>query len=186
MPGNAPTVQRITVDTSRAPTRGDPGAPVLLVEFADFRCHYCRKTVPVIERVLETYPHDVRLAFIHFPIVSPDSGRAAIAAEAAREQHQFWAMHDALYALQGRPLREEDLRNAAATMGLEVDRFSQDLRNPVLLTRVQADQDQARTLGIEATPTFVVNGRVVVGAVSFEGLTAIIDSELRATRGSRS
>lgn len=140
----------------------------------------------MVERVLATYPDTVRLAFIHFPVVSPDSGRAAIAAEAAREQNRFWAMHDALYTLQGRPLRETDVRNAAASLGLQLDRFSQDLRNPALVARVQADQDQARALGISATPSFAVNGRLVVGAVSYETLTALIDAELAATRGERS
>ena len=182
----APRAKRIDVDISQAPTRGPADAPVLLVEFADFRCHYCKKAAPVLERILKAYPNDVRLAFIHLPFVSPDSGRAAVAAEAAREQQQFWAMHDALYALQGRPLREEDLRSTAAAMGLEVDRFSEDLRRPALLARVQADRDTARELGIQATPAFAVNGRLLVGAVPFEVLAAEIDSELAELRGEHS
>lgn len=182
-PPATPLGTRIHVDVSQAPTRGPADAPVLLVEFADFRCGYCKKAAPVVERILKVYPKEVRLAFIHLPLVSPDSGRAAVAAEAAREQQHFWAMHDALYALQDRPLREEDLRSTVAGMGLEVDRFSEDLRSPALLARVQADQERARELGIQATPAFAVNGRLLVGAVPFEVLAAEIDAELAALRG---
>ena len=176
-PAPAPVRKRIDVDISRAPTRGVADAPVLLVEFADFRCPSCKKAAPVVERILETYPEDVRVAFIHLPFVSPDSGRAAVAAEAAREQQQFWAMHDALYTLQGRPLREEDLRVVALRLGLDVEQFSKDLRDPALVARVRADREQARRLGVDGTPAFSVNGRLVVGAVPFETLAELIEAE---------
>ncbi|MCP4239480.1 MAG: thioredoxin domain-containing protein [Myxococcota bacterium] len=182
-PAQTPLGERIEVDVSRAPILGTAEAPVLLVEFADFRCHYCKKAAPVVQQILEAYPQDVRLAFVHLPVVSPASGRAAVAAEAARRQQRFWAMHDALFALQGQPLREADLREAAAAMGLEVEQFSEDLRDPALLSHVRTDREQALRLGVEATPSFAVNGRLLVGAVPYETLAALIEAELAELRG---
>ena len=76
-----------------------------------------------------------------------------------------------------------DLREAAAAMGLEVEQFSEDLRDPALLSHVRTDREQALRLGVEATPSFAVNGRLLVGAVPYETLAALIEAELAELRG---
>jgi protein-disulfide isomerase len=155
---------------------------VQLVEFADFRCGYCARLQPVLAGLLEEYPEQVRLAFVHMPVVSRDSGPAAVAAEAARRQGAFWGMHDALFALQGAPLREADVRIAALELGLDVERFAADLRDPLLLDRVRADLAHVRRLGIDGTPALLVNGRLYVGLLSRDELQRLVEAALAAAR----
>lgn len=173
---------RLHFEPGDAPQRGPADAPVLVVEFADFRCPYCARMAPVVERLLAAYPEDVRLAFVHMPVVSPDSGRAAVAAEAARRQGAFWAMHDALYQLQGHPLDEAELRSVVQGLGLDPQRFSRDLRDPQLLERVRADRARGVRLGVDATPAFLVNGRLLLGVHRFETLSRVVESEIDAMR----
>ena len=127
-----------------------------------------------LRRLLAEYPEQVRLAFVHMPVVERDSGPAAVAAEAARRQGAFWGMHDALFALQGSPLRETDLRAAARELGLDVERFSADLRDRALLERVRADLAVVDRLGIEATPALLVNGLLYVGLLSSDDLRRLL------------
>jgi protein-disulfide isomerase len=129
---------------------------------------------------LAAYPQQVALAYVHMPVVAPDSGRAAVAAEAARRQGEFWGMHDALFARTGAPLDEDDLRMVAHTLGLDADQFSADLRDPALLEHVRRDLASAEALGVEGTPTLLVNGRLLPGFQPFHVLRRIVEEELRA------
>ncbi len=162
-----------------APARGPSGAVVTIVEFADFRCHHCRGMLPVLDRVLAAYPDDVRHVFMHFPVVSVESGRAAVAALAAGRQGRFWEMHDFLFQLQRQPLDEEILRARARELGLDVERFSADLRRDELVERVQADLAEARRLGLRGTPASFVNGVYLPGTRSFETFQQLIEAEIR-------
>ncbi len=169
-------------DASGSARRGPVDAPVEIVQFADFRCPACARQQPALRRVLERHADEVALAFVHLPVVSPDSGRAAIAAEAARRQGAFWGMHDALFQMQGRPLDEEELRMVGRMLGVDPERFSADLRDPALFEQVRADAASAEALGIDATPTLLVNGRILVGVQSYERLVAAVEDELAALR----
>lgn len=133
-----------------------------------------------MKRLIATYPGRVALAFVHVPVVAPDSGRAAIAAEAARRQGRFWEMHDALFLRMGRPLEEDDLRGVAAGLGIDPERFSGDLRDGALLDHVRADLASAKAIGIDATPSLLVNGRLLVGVQPYDRLQALVEEELRA------
>lgn len=180
-PGSSRPPQVFEADEvpSSGPARGPDDAPVTIVEFADFRCIYCRKMLPVLQRVLAAYPNDVRLVFLHLPVVSDDSGRAAVAAVAAGRQGAFWPMHDFLFQLQGQPLDEEVLREGARELGLDPERFSRDLRSPEALAVVEQDVAAATRLGVRATPTFFVNGRMLEGTRSFDSLRQLIEEELK-------
>lgn len=171
---------RLAADLTGAASRGPQDAPVTVVEFADFRCPYCRQMVPVLGELSAAYPSQVRIVFKHMPIVAEDSGRAAIAAEAAGRQGHFWAMHDALFALQGRALTEPLMLQQAQALGLDVARFAADLRDPALLARVRADAAEAQRLGLSATPSLLVNGRLFTGAQELSTLRAAVDAELAA------
>ncbi len=167
------------VRSAGAPARGNPEAVVTIVEFADFRCHHCRSMLPVLSRVLAAYPDDVRHVFLHFPVVSAESGRAAVAAVAAERQDRFWEMHDFLFQLQGQRLDEEVLREWARQQGLDVERFSADLRRDELVERVQADLAEANRLGLRGTPAYFVNGVYLPGTRSFESFRQLVEAELR-------
>jgi protein-disulfide isomerase len=152
------------------------------VEFADFRCRYCRAAGPVLERIHAAYPREVRIVFKHLPVVSEASGRAAIAALAAQRQGRFWEMHDVLFEHQDQPLTEPLLRREAGALGLDLERFSADLRSEQLVAVVNADLSEADRLGIQGTPAFFVNGRPLAGWQSFEALRSVIEEELARTR----
>ena len=149
-----------------------------MIEFSDFRCPYCCRVQPTLATVLGRHPETVRLVFKHFPVVSPDSGRAAVAAVVAGWQGRFWEMHDALFALQDRPLTEAAVLAAAADLGLDVDRYRRDLRDPAALALVEADARSARRLGLQGTPTFFVNGRPLRGARSYDEFARAIAQAL--------
>ena len=170
---------RVEIAVDRAPVRGPIAAPVTLVEFSDFRCPYCRRMAPTLAKLRERFPTELRLVFKHFPVVAPDSGRAAVAALVAGWQGRFWEMHDALFELQGHPLREPDLLAIASGLDMDVARYRRDLRSPSALAQVQADAALARRLGLRGTPAFFVNGRKLFGVQSYAALERAVEQELK-------
>ena len=134
--------------------------------------------LPVLDRVLAAYPNDVRLVFVHLPVVSAESGRAAVAAVAAERQGAFWEMHDFLFELQRQPLEEELLRGVVQRLGLDADRLSLDLRSPASVERVEADMAAAERLGVNGTPAYLVGGLLLRGTQPFEVFQQLIEAEL--------
>ncbi|HVE68590.1 MAG TPA: thioredoxin domain-containing protein, partial [Solirubrobacteraceae bacterium] len=132
--------------------RGPSGAP-LLVEYADFECHFCR----LAHVRLEGEP--VRRVFRHFPVRSkhPRAWATACAAEAAARQGRFWEMHDSLYADQSR-LEDPHLWARAEQLGLDVERFDADRRSEAVAERVRRDFRSGVRAGVATTPTFFVAG----------------------------
>jgi protein-disulfide isomerase len=137
--------------------RGPP-EPRLVVEYADFECHFCRLAHARLEGLA------LRRVFRHFPVRSkhPRAWAAACAAEAAALQGRFWEMHDSLYADQGR-LEDPHLWDRARDLGLDLERFDADRRSDSVLARVQRDFDSGIRAGVATTPTFFVAGEVHVG-----------------------
>jgi protein-disulfide isomerase len=168
------------VDTAGCPSLGPDDAPVTLVEFADFRCSYCIRARPVVERLHREYPDDLRIVFKHLPVVSPDSHRIALAAAAAQRQDAFWEMHDLLFQLAAHPVTEPLLRRHAEELGLDPDRLSADLRAPEVEARVRADVAEADRLGVRGTPSFFVNGLWLHGYQPYEKLRDAVEAELSA------
>ncbi len=166
------------IDAAGAPARGPWDAPVLIVEFGDFRCRYCKKMLPILDRVRSAYPERVRIAYMHLPVVSQTSARAAIAAVAAQRQGAFWPMHDRLFAMQGETLSEVLLLVHVRDLGLDPQRFAADLRSPEVEAVVRADLAEASRIGIRGTPAFFVNGRYLPGTQSYESLARAIEREL--------
>lgn len=147
--------------------RGPSGAP-LLVEYADFECHFCR----MAHLRLEGEP--VRRVFRHFPVRSkrPRAWATACAAEAAARQDRFWEMHDALYADQGR-LEDPHLWARAQELGLDVDRFDADRRSAEVEDRVRRDFQSGIRAGVATTPTFFVAGTPHPGVPTDELLSTV-------------
>lgn len=140
--------------------RGPAEAPVTLVEYGDFQCPYCGLAEPVIRQLLARFGAVLRFVFRHLPLVDvhENAQLAAEAAEAAHVQGRFWEMHDLLFAHQD-ALGTDNLPRYAAELGLDTDRFSDDLRTRRHATRVTRDVDSADRSGVVGTPTFFINGR---------------------------
>jgi hypothetical protein len=142
-----------------SPVRGAPMAKVTIVEFSDFQCPHCGAAHPELVRVLREFEGRVRLVYKYFPLSSHTRAvPAARAAEAARAQGKFWEMHDLLFEHQ-RDLEDSDIRKYATQIGLDLERFERDWTSDATAARVDADRQLGQRLGIEATPSFFVDGR---------------------------
>jgi Na+/H+ antiporter NhaA len=163
------------VDPARDHIRGAPGAPVTLVEYGDFECPYCGRAEPAIRELLAQWGDDLRYVFRHLPLsdVHPWAQPAAEAAEAASAQGAFWEMHDLLLAHQGE-LTPSSLRRYARQLGLDVERFSEDLRRRAYAARVGEDVVSADASGVSGTPSFFINGRRHNGVYDVATLSAAV------------
>jgi Na+/H+ antiporter NhaA len=162
------------VDPDRDHIRGPEEAPVTLIEYGDFECPYCGQAESVIRELLADFG-DVRYVWRHLPLndVHPRAQLAAEAAEAAAEQGAFWEMYDLLLERQD-ALRPNDLVAYAGQLGLDTERFANDLHKHSVAGRVAEDVDSADLSGVSGTPTFFVNGRRHQGAYDIETLSKAV------------
>jgi Na+/H+ antiporter NhaA len=169
------------VDPDLDHLRGPAAAPVTMVEYGDFECPYCGQAEPVIRELLAEFGNELRYVFRHLPLVDvhEHAQLAAEAAEAAGAQGRFWEMHDLLFAHQD-ALDPGDLERYAAELGLDVERFSREVRTRRHASRVARDVDSADRSGVAGTPTFFVNGHRHHGAYDLPTLTGMVVRELRA------
>ncbi len=168
------------VDPQRDHIRGHEDALVTLVEYADFECPFCGRAEPMIRELLADYDDDLRYVFRHLPLsdVHPRAQMASEAAEAAGAQGRFWEMHDLLFAHQGE-LTLTHMRDYAAELELDGERFSEDLRHRAYAPRIALDVLSADASGVSGTPSFFINGRRHHGVYDVDTLSA-------AVRGARS
>jgi Na+/H+ antiporter NhaA len=164
----------LDVDPERDHLRGPLDAPVTVVEYGDFECPFCGQAEPAVRELLRDFA-DVRYVWRHLPLndVHPRAQLAAEASEAAAEQGAFWEMHDLLLDHQD-ALEPDDLIAYAGELGLDVERFADDLRDRAGAMRVADDVDSADLSGVSGTPTFFVNGRRHYGAYDIETLSAAV------------
>jgi Na+/H+ antiporter NhaA len=162
------------VDPRRDHVRGPRDAPVTVVEYGDFECPYCGQAEPVVRELLADLG-DVRYVWRHLPLndVHPHAQVAAEAVEAAAEQGAFWAMHDLLLDHQD-DLRVADLIDHAGDIGLDIERFEDQLRRHAGASRIAEDVDSADLSGVSGTPTFFINGRRHHGAFDLGSLSSAV------------
>ena len=173
--GNSELIQDLIpeVDTDRDHIRGPAEAPITVIEFGDFECPYCGRAEPVVRDLLTI--SDVRYVWRHLPLtdVHPQAQLAAEAAEAAGAQGRFWPMHDLLLSRQDN-LTPAHLLGYANELGLDLDRFRDDLRQHRYTARIDQDVESADLSGVSGTPTFFINGQRHYGAFDTQTLTTAI------------
>jgi Na+/H+ antiporter NhaA len=164
----------VPVDPERDHIRGPSDGPVTVVEYGDFECPYCGQAEPIVRELLADFA-DIRYVWRHLPLsdVHPNAQLAAEAAEAAANQDAFWEMHDLLLDHQDE-LQPRDLLAYAEQLGLDLDRFRDDLRGHAGTSRVEEDVDSADRSGVTGTPTFFINERRHDGAYDVETLSAAV------------
>lgn len=188
---SAPVAIPAAADAGADPphAHGPVNAPVTIEEFGDFQCPPCSLLHPVLKTMEAEFGSRLRVIFREFPLVPTHEHAlvAARAAEAAGLQGKFWEMHDLLYTNQNswkdafdvRPVFEEYARK----IGLNLDRYRQDLSNETVQYRIFLDGKRARSLGVKGTPTVFMNGREVpFESLAPERLRVLISAEL-AKRG---
>jgi protein-disulfide isomerase len=166
----------------RGHTRGPATAPVTLVMYGDYQCPYTALANRFVADLREEMGEQLRLAYRQFPLadIHPDAERAAEAAEAAAAQGRFWEMHDKLFERQ-ESLRERDLVRYAAALGLDRDRFSQDLNQHACAEQVNEDARSGRESGVHGTPTFFINGRRQRAKFDLPGLREEVEAMVQAS-----
>ena len=171
---------RVNVDAT-GPSKGPADAPVVLIEFSDYQCPFCKRAEPTVLEILAKYPNQVRLVYRHMPLdgLHPRARAAAIAAVCADQQGKFWQYHDLLFANQ-QALADADLEKYGTQVGLDPVAFKTCRQDPATETRVNTDATAARAAGLTGTPAFFVNGILVSGACPLDDFTRWIDQELAA------
>jgi protein-disulfide isomerase len=147
------------IDVADAPMKGNPGAKITLIEFADYECPHCKRFQPVLHQILDEFRSDVKLYFKNYPLPQHTNARlAAEAAVAAQKQGKFWQYQDKLWE-KSDELTPAEIEKAAKEVGLDVTKFRQDLASEPVKARVQKDRNDGQAAGIQATPTLYINGR---------------------------
>jgi protein-disulfide isomerase len=161
-----------------SPVKGAAKAPVTIVEFSDFECPFCQQVQETLKQIVERYPDEVRLVFKHLPSEGHrNSLPAARAAYCAGEQDRFWQFHDGLFATRG--LSAAVFDDIAARVGLGREKFQICLTSERPRSAIVKDIETARRYRIDSTPSFLINGRLVKGALSFTDFQNLIERELR-------
>ena len=169
---------------------GDPNAPVVIQEFSDFQCPFCRRFHDqTLQQIVDEYVRAGKVYFIyrHFPVVDQNNARqeshaAAAAAVCAGRQNRFWNYQDVLFANQtGENIGDYSnprLLAMAEQLGLDRDAFDTCLGSADARAAVSADDLLAKQSGLTSTPSFLINGKPVIGAQSFEVFQQAIEAEL--------
>ncbi|CAM5591436.1 hypothetical protein SALBM135S_03240 [Streptomyces alboniger] len=168
--------------------RGDADAPVVMVEYADFKCGFCgkfaRDTEPgLVEKYVEK--GILRIEWRNFPIFGEDSERAARGAWAAGRQGRFWQFHEAAYAegSKEKGFGDDRLKELAEEAGIkDVGRFVRDAGSAGAAAAVKRDQEEAYGLGATSTPSFLVNGRPISGAQPDQVFARAIESAAESAK----
>lgn len=161
--------------------QGPADAAVTIVEYSDFQCPYCAKIVPILKRLLEAYPNDVRLAFRHFPLDTHEKAAlAAQVAEAAGLQGKFWEMHDLLFdrRMEWGELTPEEFAEwavqRAIELGLDGARFKTDMNSDALVKLIADAFEYNSSIGMPGTPFLVINGQPYNGQTDYGTLEAVV------------
>jgi len=151
--------KKLTLPVSdRDHTLGPTTAPVTLVEYGDYECPYCAQAYIMIKEVQERLGPKLRFVFRNFPItkVRPHAYQVALAAETAAAQNKFWEMYDDLFK-HGRANTDENLRQSAASLGLEMSKFNQEFLERTYSSHIDEDIESGKNSGVTKTPTFFIN-----------------------------
>ena len=156
------------------PVFGAENGDVVMVEFFDYQCGYCKRLFPGVQRVLDDDPN-LTVVFVEYPVLGPMSLIAARAALAARRQGLYMDYHASLMAHKGR-LSEQAIFARALDVGLDVDRLREDMNAPEITTYLQMVREIAESLGIRGTPSMVVGDQFIGGFIPPERLKGVIET----------
>jgi len=191
-----PKTQVTRLDPSLPPLKaegylmGSPTAPVEVIEFADFECPACGQYATITEpdvraRLVNT--GQVRIRYIDYPLpMHKNTWDASLAAACANDQGKFWEMHDALFANQDRWNGEATSRprgpigELAKSVGLDMPKYNACMDADTFRAKIQSHLAEAEKRQIPSTPTFVINGAVVPGALPYDKFKALVDAAAKS------
>jgi len=165
---------------------GNKESKVTLIEYGDFQCIACLRYYPTIEKIKEQYKDKIAFQFINFPItqIHKNTMFAHRAAEAAADQGKFWQMYNLLY--ENQQSWEQSLNptammdSYAQTLKLDMHDFKKDMVSTTVLERINADTAKGKKIGVNGTPTFVLNGKIIKSPEpTFEAFSKILNQKLQ-------
>lgn len=162
--------------------RGNPAAPVTLIEYGDFQCPGCAGVEPLLQQLIVEHGQTVRLIYRHFPLTAQHEHAElmARAAEAADRQGRFFDLHDRIFAEQTRWSTAPDARQLVVQyireLGLNVDQFERDLSDSAISARIAKDKGEAAALRLPGTPSFFLNGQTLATPRSYADLVAAVSA----------
>lgn len=155
----APPMPPLIIDTTGRPVKGDPSAPITVVEFADYQCPNCARAVALMRGLLDKYPGKLKLVHMDFPINPSNISRVvAYGGVCAQAQGRFWEYHDRAYERQD-TLHMKSPQELAAAIGMDMTDFEACMNNPHTRSKVQRSEKEGRRLGVNRTPTLFVDGK---------------------------
>lgn len=164
-----------SVSVGDSPVSGPKDAKVTIVEFSDYLCPACRKEHETSKSIRKTYAGKIRWVFKDYPLERHEGAKKlAESAHCAGEQGKFWEFQDRLFAFQEKP-GSEQLESAAQQLGLNVEQFRQCYDSGKYYPKVEQHIEEAKEAGVNATPTFIINGRLHTGSLSFDEFKQSID-----------
>jgi len=171
----------IEVATAGRPERGGGAkAPITIIEFSDYQCPFCKRAEDSVNKVMQTYGDKIRLVYRNYPLpMHPMARPAAEAAACANAQGKFWEYHAKLFDNQA-GLSDDKFKQLAKDVGLDSAKFDECLAKKPYADKIDQDTADGNKVGVNGTPAFFINGRMLSGAQPFEKFKEVIDAELAA------
>jgi protein-disulfide isomerase len=168
----------LPVDESRDHIQGSANAAVTLVEYGDYEWPYCAQAYMIVKEVQERQGNKLRFVFRSFPLtkIRPHAYQAALAVEAAAAQGRYWEMYDFLFK-HGQVLTDDNLRQSAAKLGLNVSKFDREFLDRTYSRHVDEDIQSGEESGVTKTPTFFINGDRYNDSWDLDTLLSALDEE---------
>ena len=175
------------IEIEGSPAKGPAGAPVLVVEFADFECPACGAARPLLDEMYKRYEGQMRFVFKNFPLsVHQYAEKAARAGVAAHRQNKFWEFHAVLFDNQ-QHLEPSNIEQLAKSIGLDMPRFITDRDSEATADFVARDRKQGERLELASTPSIFINGRKFEASAEFkEDFDDWVSLEIKLSGGSPS
>lgn len=184
---SVPDVVRVPIEVVASDrVKGPESASVILIEYSDFQCPACAAYYPLVKKLSEEFPQDIRIVYRHFPLTQTHKNAlsSAKASEAAGAQGKFWEMHDMLFEKQGEwselGSAKDKFVEYANELGLDKQKFLSDFDSREVSEKINAEMTSGNTLGITGTPTFFLNGAKVAPG-SYEKFKGMVEAEKNNT-----
>ncbi len=162
---------------------GNPDGDITLVEFFDYNCGFCKRSMESVIGLIESDPN-VRVVMREFPILGQGSLIASRAALASRKQNKYWEFHVAL--MKAKSLQNEaQVMRVAQSVGLDIEKLRKDMDGPEIVLSIKEGYDLAQALGIQGTPTFVLDDQIIPNATNIQGILTAAVEQIRANGGCR-
>lgn len=180
-----PEKREVAAPTAKNPSKGTPGAKVVIQEFSDFQCPFCSRVNPTMKQILDEYKGQVQIVWRNMPLAfhkeAPLAAEAAYEAFVQKGSEGFWAFHDKLFENQ-KALQPADLEKYAQELGLDMNKFKAALAAHTHEAQVKADMAVAEKAGVRGTPAFTINGYFLSGAQPFPNFKKLIDLALKEAK----